>query len=180
MNWKAWSTRPPPSQPELPATQSSSSCSDNETSDPVVILLMPSTAPVDENAHPLPHLPWSFTPVTAPRCRQSTRRGSLVLREYLEVESDVVRCSPSSEILELVVLLLNSSRLISANWFSPSRLLLLILASLLCFSMYLTLSLNIANRFSSSDGLLLLTPCVTAQESYNARNLSSDSRSTGS
>ncbi|BBN01086.1 hypothetical protein MPTK1_2g04480 [Marchantia polymorpha subsp. ruderalis] len=181
MNWKARSTRPAPSQPESLATQSRSSCSDSETSDPVAILLMPSTAPVAENAQPLPHRPWSFTPVTAPCCRQSTSSGSLALRQPCgspRPDSAVaLRCSPRSATLALPTRLLNSSRLMPVNRFSPSRYPLVRLARSLCSSMYRTLALNTANRSSSPDALLRPTPCVTAQDSYNARNSPSDSRS---
>ena len=57
-------------------SQSTSCCSLRLTSLPVRMALMPSTAPMAEKAQQLPHMPWFFTPVTAPCLRQSTAAGS--------------------------------------------------------------------------------------------------------
>merc|ERR1712013_778796 len=66
----------PPLQPMLPfLEQSTSCCSDMETSLPVPICHAPSMPPVVEKAQHEPHWPWSLTGVTAPASTQLTEEA---------------------------------------------------------------------------------------------------------
>jgi len=67
MYWKAWSIQPP-LQPWLPyeVEQSTSCCSDTETSLPVLIAYADSREPIAEKAQQEPQEPWSFTLFTTP------------------------------------------------------------------------------------------------------------------
>uniref|UniRef100_A0A0A9E4B2 Uncharacterized protein n=1 Tax=Arundo donax TaxID=35708 RepID=A0A0A9E4B2_ARUDO len=67
--------RSPPQPLLYDLSQSISSCSERLTREPVLILFIPSIAPVAEKLQQAPQLPWSLTLVTAPLCLQSTASG---------------------------------------------------------------------------------------------------------
>ena len=75
MYWYAKSMRPPLQPWSFSLSQSTSCCSDRLVSLPVLMALMPSTAPTALKAQQEPHICWFFTPVTAPALRQSTAAG---------------------------------------------------------------------------------------------------------
>merc|ERR1719473_87157 len=68
----------PPWQPWFPSAfeQSTSCCSEMDTSLPVAISHAPSSEPVAEKLQHEPHWPWFFTGVTAPLVVQSTESAS--------------------------------------------------------------------------------------------------------
>merc|ERR1719498_671570 len=86
----------PPLHPWLPwaLLQSTSCCSEKDTSFPVAICQAPSVDPVDEKAQQLPHWPWFLMGVTAPLVLQSTEDGRSTARRppmYLAANSSSVR-----------------------------------------------------------------------------------------
>ena len=67
----------PPSHPALPFVEhDTSSSSETETKEPVLMKFTPSTEPVVENAQHEPHWPWFLTRVTAPSETQSLSGGA--------------------------------------------------------------------------------------------------------
>ena len=71
----------PPLQPESNLSQSTNSCSENESNLPWWILYWPSTLPVTLKAQHDPHCPWSFTFVT------KTAPASYLIKKAISLES---------------------------------------------------------------------------------------------
>mmetsp|Transcript_18947 Transcript_18947/g.47247 ORF Transcript_18947/g.47247 Transcript_18947/m.47247 type:complete len:214 (-) Transcript_18947:414-1055(-) len=141
----------PPLQPMLPLCEhDTSSSSDTASSLPVLMAWMPSTDPVVEKAQQDPHWPWFFTAVTAPALTQSTlgfgatSANSQVAGSTGGLASISVCLYPS--------MVLNSSVVRSAKWFSPTQCECLPSAcSALCRSTNTSLAAKMPMRRSSSS-----------------------------
>eukprot|EP00982_Pelagococcus_subviridis_P004271 29120-Pelagococcus_subviridis.AAC.6 len=122
----------PPSHPESHAvpesgshvwSQSTSCCSDKETSAPDLTKWAPSTAPVAEKLQHDPHIPWFFTGVTAPSALQSKFRGMFSVGRCGRTRDDSCRLRRSTRAASIGSRMrsddANSSSVRSANGVAP-------------------------------------------------------------
>merc|ERR1719411_45785 len=150
----------PPLQPSSPSSQSTSSCSDNETRFPFLIAQRPSMEPVVEKAQHDPQPPWFLTGVTLPCATQSMldatsgRMPSTTIRRpfrsFVLARFNLALAWKSSAQTFPTTLSLNSFGVISAKGVSP---MVHEWPSWLCRVIVSTLSLKISKRLLCSSAL---------------------------